>query len=84
MRSRADSVPCMDDAGSATVTMQLTLTPEPSAAVPVITAVPGATRAMVPLLSTVATLLSELLQCMVLSVAFSGSTVAASSTVSSA
>ncbi len=38
MRSRADSVPCMDDAGSATVTMQLTLTPEPSAAVPVMIA----------------------------------------------
>lgn len=59
-----------------TVTVQVALAPLPSAAVAVMTAVPGATAVTTPFWSTVATALSLLVQVTAWLVALSGATVA--------
>ena len=62
--------------GTFTVTLHFALTPEPSFAVTLISAVPFATAVTVPFAFTVATLAFELLQVMFLFAALSGVTVA--------
>ena len=62
--------------GTFTVTLHFALTPEPSFAVTLISAVPFATAVTVPFAFTVTTLVFELLHVMLLFSAFPGFTVA--------